>query len=36
MDRSEKVHYEESVSDYLEKNQLPEYFELLTRQLVLN
>ena len=36
MDRSEKVHYEESVSEYLEKKQLPEYFELLTRQLVLN
>ena len=36
MDRSEKVHYEESVNEYLEKKQLPEYFELLTRQLVLN
>jgi len=36
MDKSEKVHYEESVNEYLEKKQLPEYFELLTRQLVLN
>jgi len=31
MDKSEKVHYEESVCEYMEKKQLPEYFELLIK-----